>query len=170
LNGYLQAEQCDGSSLNGKNCATVSGNTFCGGSLSCYASGTPNQCTFNTAACLTVCTGNCPSGGSSPDSYSGCRANPPVSGNYSIASGYTCLSGQQCYKCGAGYEWLASSSICNRLPGACLVGPTYYGGLCTILSYVPACITFNNVFTNTACCQGCGLGYDYACEENVREY
>lgn len=169
-NGVINpGESCDGTNLNGKTCSNVAGGTFCSGSLYCFPPGHVNQCQFNISACI-GCT-NCPTGGSSPNSYTGCRANPPVSGNYSLAPSYTCLSGQQCYKCGIGYVWLASDNKCAVSPGWC--GPTpsflspftaHCGG---IFAYTPGCI---NTAADRGCCYACLSGYDYDCTLEIEQY
>lgn len=47
-------ELCDGSALNGATCASLLGAGYTG-TLTCYAAGTPDECEYNTAACIPPC-------------------------------------------------------------------------------------------------------------------
>jgi cysteine-rich repeat protein len=171
---------------------------FSGGSLACYPSTHALKCQFNTAGCCrcgngipeSACseqcddgntnnndacdnscisqTSNCPTGGSSPDSYTGCRASQP--GNSSLASAYTCLSGQTCYVCNAGYRWLGDpTNKCDPISAACGYPPTnnwapgYTAHCGGIFNYTFDCVKSTNI--NYACCSGTienpDWNYDY---------
>jgi hypothetical protein len=73
---------------------------------------------------------------------------------------YSCLSGQQCYVCNAGYEWFESVGIaeCRRVTAACghpLDNPwspgytAYCGG---IYAFTKGCVS--NLNENNSCCSG----------------
>lgn len=96
------AEDCDGSNLNGASCLSLG---YDGGTLACYAVGTPDQCEFNTAGC-TTCGNNDVQIGEGCDD--GNKNNGDCcSSTCTVEPGCVCVGDPSCcYDTTPGYSWL----------------------------------------------------------------
>ena len=141
------------------------------------------SCAYSKAANGTACTGgtcqggictaadNCPVGGSSPNSYTNCTSTAPL--HATIDNTYTCSSGRACYKCNAGYEWIADATgikKCSPVSTVCTASGDF-SAVC--MPWDKGCVAFGAQYGSygTACCSACGSkNYDYACVIDVVRY
>ena len=165
-NGQIDpGEQCDGINLNGITCLTVGSTSvtaqrFTGGNISCYSTGTPTPCTFDTTLCtIAVC------------------GNGQVEGNGQCDLGS--LNGQPC-RTASGQNCNSCSSSCTVVQGSycgdgivdgselCDDGNTASGdgcsATCTTEAVAVGCQPGYNGYCGTVCSGGvCAPGRNLIC-------